>query len=79
MEITTEIVHDFSQFTARNLLNEFRLMYQLPEKSPSGQPMLYLEGPEEYYPSTVNISDPEFGMSILFSPETIRPSLSRQS
>ena len=48
MEMTTEIVHDFSQFTARNLLNEFRLTYELPEKSPSGQPTLYLEGPEEY-------------------------------
>ena len=48
VETTTEIVHDFSQFTARNLLNEFRLTYQLPEKSPSGQPTLYLEGPEEY-------------------------------
>jgi hypothetical protein len=48
VESTTEIVHDFSQFTARNLLNEFRLTYQLPEKSPSGQPTLYLEGPEEY-------------------------------
>src|SRR3984893_11653528 len=48
MKMTTAIVHDFSQFTAKNLHNEFRLMYQLPEKSPSGQPTIYLEGPEEY-------------------------------
>lgn len=48
MEMTTEIVHDFSQFTAKHLLNEFRLTYELPEKSPSGQPTIYFEGPEEY-------------------------------
>jgi hypothetical protein len=42
------IVHDFSQFTARTLHQEFRLTYQVPEKSPSGKPTLYLEGPEEY-------------------------------
>jgi hypothetical protein len=48
MEMTTKIVHDFSQFTARNLLNEFRVIYELPEKSPSGQPTLYVKGPEEY-------------------------------
>jgi hypothetical protein len=47
-ERATAIVHDFSQFTARHLLNEFRLTYEIPEKSPSGQPTLYLEGPEEY-------------------------------
>jgi|SRR6266404_2418157 len=48
MDETTAIVHDFSQFTARNLQSEFRVMYQIPEKSPSGQPTVYLEGPEEY-------------------------------
>lgn len=48
VETTTAIVHDFSQFTAKNLHNEFRLVYQRPENSPSGQPTLYLEGPQEY-------------------------------
>jgi len=47
-ETMTAIVHDFSQFTARTLKQEFRLTYQVPEKSPSGKPTLYLEGPEEY-------------------------------
>jgi hypothetical protein len=47
-ETMTAIVHDFAQFTAKTLHGEFRLMYQLPDKSPSGQPTLYLEGPEEY-------------------------------
>jgi hypothetical protein len=47
-EMTREIVQDCSQFTVKNLLNEFRLMYELPEKSPSRKPTLYLEGPGEY-------------------------------
>jgi hypothetical protein len=47
-ETMSAIVHDFSQFTARTLHQEFRLTYQVPEKSPSGKPTLYLEGPEEY-------------------------------
>jgi hypothetical protein len=42
------IVHDFSQFTAKELNKEFRMMYQIPENSPSGQPTIYLDGPEEY-------------------------------
>ncbi len=48
MATASAIVHDFSQFTAKDLNNEFRMMYQIPEKSPSGQPTIYLEGPEEY-------------------------------
>jgi hypothetical protein len=48
LEITESVVHDFSQFTAKSLQSEFRIMYQIPEKSPSGQPTIYLEGPEEY-------------------------------
>jgi hypothetical protein len=48
MDETAATVHEFSQFTARNLQSEFRIMYEIPEKSPSGQPAIYLKGPEEY-------------------------------
>jgi hypothetical protein len=47
-EMTKNIVHDFSQFTAKQVLGEFRMTYELPEKSPSGQPTIYLYGPEEF-------------------------------
>jgi hypothetical protein len=42
-----ELVHDFSQFAAKQVLSEFQLSYQKPDKSPSGKPTLYLSGPEE--------------------------------
>ncbi len=48
MEQSTEMVHGFSQATAKDLLPEFQLLYQRPDKSPSGLPTLYLNGPEEY-------------------------------
>lgn len=48
MKESTELVHDFSQAIAKDLHSEFQLIYQLPEKSPSGLPTLYLNGPEEY-------------------------------
>lgn len=43
-----ELVHDFSQFAAKQVLSEFQLSYQKPDNSPSGKPTLYLSGPEEY-------------------------------
>jgi hypothetical protein len=48
MEESTELVHGFSQATAKDLFPEFQLLYQRPDKSPSGFPSLYLNGPEEY-------------------------------
>jgi hypothetical protein len=48
MEQSTEMVHGFSQATAKDLLPEFQLLYQRPDKSPNGRPSLYLNGPEEY-------------------------------
>jgi hypothetical protein len=42
------LVHDFSQAAAEALSSEFRIMYQIPEKSPSGRPTLYFEGPDGY-------------------------------
>lgn len=44
----TSLAHDFSQDTAKFCESEFTLRYQVPEKSPSGRPTLYLEGPEQY-------------------------------
>ncbi len=44
----TSLVHDFSQDTAKFLQSDFTLRYQIPEKSPSGRPTLYLEGSEQY-------------------------------
>jgi hypothetical protein len=48
VERSKEIVHDFSHFAAKQMLQEFALAYQKPDKSPSGKPTLYLSGPEDY-------------------------------
>ena len=48
VEKFTILVHEFSQAAAKDLLSEFQLLYQRPEKSPTGLPTIYLEGPEEY-------------------------------
>lgn len=44
----TYLVHEFSKATASDLLSKFTLTYQIPEKSPTGEPTLYLDGPEDY-------------------------------
>jgi len=44
----SSLVHDFSQAAAKALRSEFRITYQIPEKSPSGRPTLYFEGPDGY-------------------------------
>ena len=48
VEKSKEIVHGFSQAVARDVASEFQLLYQVPDKSPTGSPTLYLNGPEEY-------------------------------
>jgi hypothetical protein len=48
IEQTTEMVHGFSQATAKDLLPEFQLLYQRPDKSPNGLPSIYLNAPKEY-------------------------------
>jgi len=48
MRNMSSLVHDFSQAAAKALRSEFRIMYQIPEKSPSGRPTLYFEGPDGY-------------------------------
>lgn len=48
MEESTELVHGFSQAIAKDLHSEFKLTYQRPDKSPSGRPTFYLDGPEQY-------------------------------
>jgi hypothetical protein len=48
MEMSRELVHEFAQDGAKALLPKFKLLYQLPEKSPSGQPTFYISGPEDY-------------------------------
>jgi hypothetical protein len=48
MEQSFEIVHGFSQATAKDILPEFQLLYQCSDNSPSGLPTLYLNGPEDY-------------------------------
>jgi hypothetical protein len=45
---SNKLVHDFSQAAAKELLSEFHLRYQRPDKSPDGLPTIYLDGPEEY-------------------------------
>ena len=48
MEQSKEMVHDFSQATVKDLLPEFHLLYQRPDKADDGLPTLYLKGPEDY-------------------------------
>lgn len=48
MRKMSSLVHDFSQAAAEALGSEFRIVYQIPEKSPSGRPTLYFEGPDGY-------------------------------
>jgi hypothetical protein len=48
MEQSTELVHGFSHATAKDLLPEFQLLYERPDKSPNGISVLYLNGPSEY-------------------------------
>jgi hypothetical protein len=45
---TSALIHDFSQFIAKIEASDFTVRYQVPEKSPSGRPTIYLDGPEEY-------------------------------
>jgi hypothetical protein len=47
-KMSRKLVYEFSLDGATALLPEFNLLYQLPEKSPSGLPTLYLSGPEDY-------------------------------
>ncbi len=44
----SSLIHDFSQVIAKAVHSDFTLRYQVPDKSPSGRPTVYLEGPEEY-------------------------------
>lgn len=44
------LVHDFSQDMAKSRESDFTLRYQLPQKSPSGRPSFYLDGPDQYIP-----------------------------
>jgi hypothetical protein len=44
----TAFVHEFSQESARHLQSAFRIRYQVPEKSPTGRPTIYFDGPEEF-------------------------------
>jgi hypothetical protein len=48
MRKTTELVHEFSRTAARTLVSQFRLLYQVPGKSPTGRATIYLDGPQEY-------------------------------
>jgi hypothetical protein len=44
----SSLIHDFSQVIAKAVQSEFTLRYQVPEKSRTGRPTLYIKGPEEY-------------------------------
>lgn len=48
MKMSPRLVYEFSLEGAKALLPEFKLLHQVPEKSPSGLPTLYLSGPEDY-------------------------------
>jgi hypothetical protein len=42
------LVRDFSQGAAKYRESEFSIRYQIPEKSPTGIPTIYMDGPEQY-------------------------------
>jgi len=44
---TRTFVHAAARWGAKQLLNDFEVAYQLPEKSPSGRPTAYINGPED--------------------------------
>ncbi len=41
-------VHDVADSGAKQLLDNFEIAYQLPEKSPSGRSTAYIDGPEDF-------------------------------
>jgi hypothetical protein len=41
-------VHDFARYATERWQNEFQVMYQIPQKSPTGRPTLYIEGSEDF-------------------------------
>lgn len=45
---TGALIHDFSQFSAKIAESDFTVRYQIPEKSPTGRPTIYIDGPKEY-------------------------------
>lgn len=48
MRELASLAHDFSQATASFHESEFIIRYQIPAKSPTGQPTIYFDGPERY-------------------------------
>jgi hypothetical protein len=42
-----EVVRHAAVVIARDAMRDFRVVYQLPEKSPTGESTVYIEGPEE--------------------------------
>jgi hypothetical protein len=44
----SSLIHDFSQVIAKAVQSDFTLEYQVPEKSRTGRPTVYIKGPEEY-------------------------------
>lgn len=48
IQMTHSLIHDFSQLSAKAVEANFTIRYQIPEKSPTGEPTIYLDGPEEY-------------------------------
>jgi hypothetical protein len=43
-----DLTHAVAQNEARSMINEFRVTYQLPEKSPSGRSTVYIDGPSDF-------------------------------
>jgi len=48
MEAVASLAHDFAQAAAKFRESEFSIRYQIPQKSPTGNPTLYWDGPERY-------------------------------
>jgi hypothetical protein len=48
VEEMQRLTHDAAQGAARSMSQEFRVVYQLPEKSPTGRSTVYVDGPSDF-------------------------------
>lgn len=44
----SSIVHDVADHAAKDMQEEFRVIYQVPEMSPTGRSTIYINGPEDF-------------------------------
>jgi hypothetical protein len=48
VEQTREVIHEYMDFAVEEFAKDFKVRYQRPDKSPSGLPSVYIEGPDTF-------------------------------